>query len=182
MVRGPGVGARDEVDDLHLRHGAQPHVRRTGCRADNGGLGDRRVDDARFTELLRKAIGDLERAAVEPDVLAEDEDALVALHLFPEALAQCFEERDFGHQRVSGPTRSAIRTSARTGRPRTRPGTKRAACNICFAGATRSGSVVRSTRTPGSTRPSVSTTNSKVTRPLIPLRRRLSGYTRRIPP
>src|SRR6266853_2968336 len=181
IVREHVVRARDEVDELHLRHGTQTHVRRTGRRADNGGLRDRRIDDTRFAELLREAIGDLEGAAVEPDVLAEDEDALVALHLLPQALAQRFEECDFGHQRVSGATRSPIRISTRTGRPRTRPGTKRAPCNISFAGATSIGCAVLSTRTPGSTRPSVSTTNSRVTLPLIPLLRRLSGYTSRIP-
>ena len=41
----------------------------------------------------RKPVGDLERAAVDPDVLAEDEDALVAAHLLGHRLADRLEVR-----------------------------------------------------------------------------------------
>ena len=71
-------------------------MRRAGRGADDRRLGDRRVDHARFAETLGESLGDLECAAIQSDVFAEDEDAIIALHLLPEPLAQRFEERDFG--------------------------------------------------------------------------------------
>jgi len=49
----------------------------------------------------------LNLAAVRPDILAEDEDALVTLHLFPETLAQRFEKSDFGHHSTLNQSLSA---------------------------------------------------------------------------
>src|SRR3712207_7485758 len=56
---------------------------RSGARAsgDDRGLGERRVEHAPRPELLLKAERHLERAAVDADVLADDEDAIVAAHL-----------------------------------------------------------------------------------------------------
>ena len=86
--------ARDEVRELHLGHRAQPHQRCAGRAADDRRLGERRVDHAPRPELLLEAERDLERAAVHADVLAEDEDALVAPHLE----TQCVRDRlDVGH-------------------------------------------------------------------------------------
>ena len=96
VIRQHVVGTGDEVDELHLRNGPEAHVRRAGRGADDRRLGDRRVDHARFAETLGESLGDLECAAIQSDVFAEDEDAIVALHLLPEPLAQRFEERDFG--------------------------------------------------------------------------------------
>ena len=81
------VGARDEVDELHFGDGAQSHVGRTGRRAHNRSFGDGRIDDARLAEALAESLGDLERTPVQTDVLPQDEDAFVALHLLPETLA-----------------------------------------------------------------------------------------------
>src|SRR5262249_50775191 len=61
--------------------------RRADGRADDGRLRDRRVDDPALAELLDQAVGHLERAAVDADVLAQQEHALVACHLLAEALA-----------------------------------------------------------------------------------------------
>ena len=83
-VRDHVEGAGDEVDELHLRDRAQAHHRRPDRRADDRGLGDRRVDDALLAELAEQAVGHLEGAAVDADVLAQEEDALVALHLLEE--------------------------------------------------------------------------------------------------
>jgi hypothetical protein len=47
--------------------------------------------------LLVEAVGDLEGAAVQADVLAEDEDALVALHLLLHALTEGLEVSDLRH-------------------------------------------------------------------------------------
>jgi hypothetical protein len=49
------------------------------------------IDHPPRPELLLKTLGDLERAAVDADVLADQEDALVVLHLLPEAVADRLE-------------------------------------------------------------------------------------------
>src|SRR5438128_469117 len=97
VVREHVVGAGDEVDELHLRHRAHAHVGRPGGRADDRRFGDGRVDDACLAELLGKTLRHLERAAVRPYVLPQNEDAGVALHLFPQALAQGFEIGHLDH-------------------------------------------------------------------------------------
>ena len=74
------------------------HERRADRGADDRRLGDRRVDDPLLAELVVQPFGDLERAAVGADVLADDEDALVALHLLGERLADRFEIGDDRHQ------------------------------------------------------------------------------------
>src|SRR5207249_7539281 len=65
----------------------------------------RRVDDAHLAEALQHPLGDLEGAAVDADVLAEDEDALVALHLLPDPLPDRLNVGRQGHVRPS--TRAA---------------------------------------------------------------------------
>ena len=89
--------AGHEVRELHLEHGAQAVDGGAGARPDDGGLGQRRVDDALLAETLQHALGDLERAAVDGDVLAHDEDIGIPLHLFPDALADRFDVGGFGH-------------------------------------------------------------------------------------
>src|SRR6059036_2458763 len=55
-------------------------------------------------------------APIQSYVFAEDEDAIVALHLFPEPLTQRFEERDFGggHYRLLNQSLSAAGGSTYT--------------------------------------------------------------------
>src|SRR5437762_607557 len=77
VIRQHVVGTGDEVDELHLRNGPEAHVRRAGRGADDRRLGDRRVDHARFAETLGESLSDLECAAIQSDVFAEDEDAIV---------------------------------------------------------------------------------------------------------
>ena len=77
-VRDHVEGAGDEVDELHLGDRPHAHHRRADGRADDRRLGDRRVDDALLAELGDEAVGHLEGAAVDADVLAEQEDARVA--------------------------------------------------------------------------------------------------------
>ena len=84
-------GARDEVRELHLRHGAHAHQRRARRAGDDRGLRERRVDDAPGPELLLEAVRHLERAAVDADVLAEDEYAWVEAELLPEPVADRLE-------------------------------------------------------------------------------------------
>ena len=61
--------ARDEVGELHLGDRPHAHHRRAGRAAEDRGLRERRVDHAPRAELLLEAERDLERAAVDADVL-----------------------------------------------------------------------------------------------------------------
>src|SRR5205807_167727 len=117
IIREHVVGARHKVDELHLCHRPHAHVRRAGRRSDDRGFGDRRVDHALGAEPLREAFRDLERAAVQAHVLPQNEDAVVALHLLPQPLAQRLVIGDFGHQRLRIQRRSAARGFACTPAP-----------------------------------------------------------------
>ena len=101
LLRGDGdevvPGAGDEVGELHLRDRAHAHDRGAGAAADDRGLGERRVDHAPRAELLLEAERDLEGAAVHADVLADDEDALVAPHLLAETVGDRLEVGQLGH-------------------------------------------------------------------------------------
>src|SRR5208283_4157213 len=63
----------------------------------DGHLGNGCVDDARGTEAVDEALGDFEGAAIDADVFADAEDGGIALHLFPDALADRFEVGDRCH-------------------------------------------------------------------------------------
>ena len=56
-----------------------------------------RVDHALRAEAVDEAFGDFERAAVDADVFADAEDRRIALHLFPDALANGFQIGDCCH-------------------------------------------------------------------------------------
>src|SRR5208282_1179022 len=90
-------GAADEIHELELGYGAQSGERGTEGRAYDGRLRDRRVDHALGAEAVDEAVGDFESAAVDADVLAQAEDAWVALHLLPDSLADGFEVGGEGH-------------------------------------------------------------------------------------
>src|SRR5438874_319225 len=68
VVRQDVVGVRDEVDELHFDNRTQAHMRCACRRADDADFRDRRIDDTRLTELVEESVGNLERAAVSPDV------------------------------------------------------------------------------------------------------------------
>src|SRR6266550_2951701 len=114
VVREHVVGAGDEVDELHLRDRAHTHVSRPGRRADDRRFRDGRIDHACLAELLGEPLGDLERAAVRPHVLPQDENVRVALHLFPHPLAQRLEVGDVSHQRLRYQWRGAAVGAAYT--------------------------------------------------------------------
>ena len=84
-------GAADEVHELKFGDRAHAGERRAESRAHDGGFGDGRVDDALGAEAVDESVGDFERAAVDADVFAEAEDGRVALHFFPDSLADGFE-------------------------------------------------------------------------------------------
>ena len=81
--------AGDEVGELHLGDRAHAHDRRPGAASDDRRLRERRIDHPPLPELLLEALRDLEGSAVDADVLTDDEDALVALHLLPEPVRDC---------------------------------------------------------------------------------------------
>ena len=99
--------AGDEVGELHLGDRAHAHHRGAGAGADDRRLRERRVDHAPRAELLLEAEGDLERAAVHADVLADHEDALVAAHLEAEPVGDRLEVGQLGHYLWCGVSRSS---------------------------------------------------------------------------
>ena len=70
-------GRIGEGVELHLDDRPQPVHRHADGRADDAGLGERRVEHPRFAEAAGQAVGDPEDAAERADVLAEHDDALV---------------------------------------------------------------------------------------------------------
>src|SRR6266508_2285110 len=114
VIREHVVRARNEVDELHLGDRPQSHVRGARGGSHDRRLGDRCVDHARLAEALAEAVRDLERPAICTNVLAQDEDALVALHLFPDALAQRFEKSDLSHHSTLNQSLSAAGGSTYT--------------------------------------------------------------------
>ena len=84
-------GAADEVHELEFGYG--PHAGQ-GCAkggSDDGRFGNGRIDDALGTEAIDEAVGDLEGTTVDTNVFADAEDGWVALHFFPDSLADGFE-------------------------------------------------------------------------------------------
>ena len=96
-------GAADEVHELKFGDGAHAGERGSEGRADDGGLGDGRVDDALGAEAVDESVGDFEGAAVNADVFAEAEDGGVAVHFFPDSLADGFEVGELHRVRILSP-------------------------------------------------------------------------------
>ena len=96
-----------EVDEHQLGDRAQPGGRGTDGGTDEAALGDRRVQHAVAAELGHQPLGDAERAApgvvlagraqAAGDVLAHDDDAVVALHLLAERLVDRLTVALLGH-------------------------------------------------------------------------------------
>lgn len=76
---------RDEVGELIL-HRPQPQQRRTCRQAGEPGLGHGRVYYAAGPELVQKSLGDLEGTAELADVLTDDENVRIGLHLAHQGL------------------------------------------------------------------------------------------------
>ncbi len=94
-------GASDEIDELHLHYGPQAEVAHARGRADDGRLADRRIDHALPAEAFEQPCRDLERAAVDADILAQQDDRRVAVHLFEQGLANRFEIGDQRQEFIS---------------------------------------------------------------------------------
>ena len=78
-------GQQAEVDRHELDDGSQATEGGSDARADEDRFRDGRVLNAVLAELVDEALGDAVGAAVEADVLAHQEDALVV----EERFAQC---------------------------------------------------------------------------------------------
>src|ERR1035438_9082303 len=91
-------GAADEIHELKFGDGAHSSERRSESRADDRRLRDGSVDHALGSEAIDEAVGDLESAAVDADIFAEAEDGRIALHFFPDSLANGFEVGDGRHE------------------------------------------------------------------------------------
>ena len=92
--------ARDEVAELHLDH---RHVAAEGeaeRAADRPRLDDRRVAHPRLAELLDEALRHLEDAAVLRDVLAEEDDPVVAPHRDAQAVGYRVHVAQLGRLRL----------------------------------------------------------------------------------
>jgi len=91
-------GTADEVHELEFGDGAQAGEScAEGC-TDDRGFGDGGIDDPLGAEAVDEAVGDLEGAAVDADVLADTKDGGVALHFFPDSLADGFEIGESRHR------------------------------------------------------------------------------------
>src|SRR6202022_3032708 len=82
------VGDEREVNGHQLDHRTQPEHRGADRSADDYLLGDWSVNHALRPELVEQAFGHAICAAERSDVLADEEDGFVALHLFGQRLAQ----------------------------------------------------------------------------------------------
>ena len=88
------VGGRIEVvGELDLGHRAQAVGAHADGDADDAAFGDRRVEHARVAVLGLQAFGAAEHAAEVADVLAEDDDVVVALEHHVHRRAQRLDHR-----------------------------------------------------------------------------------------
>jgi hypothetical protein len=87
-----------EVGEHDLHHRPAAEERRSDRSPDNRLLGDRRVEHALRAEAPMEALRDTEHAPGLADVLADQEDLLVALHLLGERLGDRGGVRDRPHR------------------------------------------------------------------------------------
>ena len=106
---GEEVGEHDLGDRPQTRH------RRAHRRAQNRLLGNRRVAHPQRPELLVKPDRRLEDAARLRDVLAKEDDAIVALHLLRDAASYGVPIRQFRHAQPPSAYTSAVSNSIGAG-------------------------------------------------------------------
>ncbi len=86
-----------EVRELHLGDRDESRDRRADRDADDVGLRERHVDDPIGPELLDEPVGHAEHPAAHADVLAEDDDPLVAPELVPKGVVDRLHVALLGH-------------------------------------------------------------------------------------
>ena len=85
VERDLGDGLGGEVRELEFLDGPVAGDGEADGVAGAGALGERGIEDARAAEVLKQAVGDLERAAVGADVLAEENGFGALREDFPQA-------------------------------------------------------------------------------------------------
>jgi hypothetical protein len=88
----PGAGLAALLEAVVIRDASDVH--RVARRARD--FGD---DDALFAELFEETFGDLEGPPVRADILPQEEDPLILVHLLPQGLADRLEVCDLFHPR-----------------------------------------------------------------------------------
>ncbi len=91
---------KQEAAELYFSDGAQSIDGHTNRCADNRRLGQGCIEDAPLAELLLKALGHAEDAAVGADIFAKQHDARIALQFQGEGLVQRLNHRHL-HTRLS---------------------------------------------------------------------------------
>ncbi len=79
----------NEVGELNLGHRAQSHHGSSQRRGDDVILSQRRVQHAVFAVFFPQPGSGFENAAGRADILAHDENAIVALHFLIERFGNC---------------------------------------------------------------------------------------------
>ena len=102
-------GDADELDEHDLGHRPQPACGGADGEAEKAHLRDRRVADAQRPEALEQAFGRLERSLGDGDVLTEDDDGVVSLHLVGEGLGHRLAHPQLHRARRSGSHRAINR-------------------------------------------------------------------------
>src|SRR5699024_2219945 len=97
-------GQQREVDRHDLDDRAQAEHGGSDGRADEALLGDRGVPDPLGAEFFEETLGDLVGALEDTDLLAHDEDVLVAEHLGAQCVPQSLAVSDHRHVFVLSPT------------------------------------------------------------------------------
>ncbi len=90
-------GGMDEVGELDLGDRDEAVERRPDRNADDRRLRERGVEHTRLAEARVQAICGAEHAALLADVLTEDEDSLVALHLLGDGGTHRLDHPHLGH-------------------------------------------------------------------------------------
>ena len=107
-------GLVGESEELHLGDGNHAGDGQADGRSCDGPFGKWHVDDPVLAELFEESLGDPEDTAGAGDVLAQDDDPVVAPHLGVEAFVDRLEHVQFGHAiGPSAPTSAPASRAAR---------------------------------------------------------------------
>jgi hypothetical protein len=110
-----------EVPRHELDHRSQPNHGGADTDAGEPQLGDRRVHDAHLPEFLQEPLGHFVGALIDRDFFAHQKNAIVALHLFTQRLAEGLTIRDYWHLSPQRQLPPSHHSSYQRARPRTTP-------------------------------------------------------------
>ncbi|MCY1236802.1 hypothetical protein D9M72_494750 [compost metagenome] len=94
-------GRIDKTGELDLGYGPQAHRRHADRRADDAAFGQRRIHDPRRAEARLQAGGGAEHAAVDADVLAQQQYVGIALQRMAQCQVDRFDQIDFRHGQLA---------------------------------------------------------------------------------